>query len=82
MKRKARKPRRLGLNSERLYARWMQRHDVARYDDKENHDIVARKANELAKLTGLRSRLAVEWNERRWRFTVSTNLLRGFVFIV
>ena len=36
--------------------------------------------DELAKLTGLRSRLAAEWNKRRWRFTVSTNLLRDFVF--
>ena len=69
-----------GLNSERLYAWWMRRHDLAGYDDKENHDIVARKADELAKLTGLRSRLAAEWNKRRWRFTVSTNLLRDFVF--
>ncbi len=69
-----------GLNSERLYAWWMRRHDLAGYADKENHDIVARKADELAKLTGLRSRLAVEWNKQRWRFTVSTNLLRDFVF--
>ena len=69
-----------GLNAERLYAWWMRRPDLAGYDDKEIHDNVARKADELAKLTGVRSRLAAEWNKRRWRFTVSTNLLRDFVF--